>query len=606
MRFVWAVLAFVLAAASFGAGLAQRTVFLGPDSEQETVAVDEDLPYTVIDADALSLHPGTQTLRIAGDGALYTAYGRTADVEAWLSDQSYNRVSAGEDGALDTTVVEPTAEATDGTDGRDPAGSDLWIEEQTAEDELVRQEQLPEGMSMLVAVDGSAPAPSDISLVWPLDQKTPWFGPLMVLGGVFLAAGIVLYILAVRHTRRRRGPLRKGPALPPADPAGDDPAEDASEKGVISASRRSRGRRALVAVPAVVLSAGLLAGCTADSWPELGAQQTETPTPTPTATAAPDQKPSSLTEAQADRIIAEISETVGAADEALDADLAAQRLTGLALRTREVNYQLRAEIEYPAPAAIPSAPATIVLPQAVEGWPRTALLIVADEEDSTVAPTVMAMTQDDPWSAYRVSYLASLEAAAETPQLAPVWLGAALVAPDSPFLALAPDDVPAAYADLMGNGDASEYADLFDTSNDGFLSAVAENRQATIDAFNETGAETGTIEYAQGPGDTAPVALATLDSGAIIAVGIEETVTVRPTDEDAVIRFGDSADLAFLTGETESATGVQTTYTDQLFFFVPAQGSAEKIRLLGYSSAIQAAELLPEPEDAGDAEPEGE
>ena len=605
MRFVWAVLAFVLAAASFGAGLAQRTVFMGPDSEQETVAVDEELPYTVIDADAFSLHAGTQTLRIAGEGTLYAAYGRTADVEAWLSDQTYNRVSAGEDGGLETTVVEPTVEAGDATAGRNPAGSDLWIEEQTADDELLRQEHLPDGVSMIVAVDGSSPAPSDISLVWPLDQKTPWFGPLMVLGGVLLAAGIVLYILAVRHTRRRRGPLRKGPSLPPPTDPGDGGAlEAAAQKGVISTSRRSRGGRALIAVPAVMVTAGLLAGCTADSWPELGAEPSATPTPTPTATTAPDQKPSALTEAQADRIIGEISETVGAADESLDADLASQRLSGLALQTREVNYRLRAEIEYPAPAAIPSAPATIVLPQAVEGWPRTALVIVADEEDTTVAPTIMAMTQDDPWSAYRVSYLASLEAAAETPQLAPAWLGAALVAPDSPFLALAPDDVPAAYADLMGNGDESEYADLFDTSNDGFLSAVGENRQATIDAFNETGAETGTIEYAQGPGDTDPVALATLDSGAIVAVGIQETVTVRPTDEDAVIKFGDSADLAFLTGETESATGVQTTYTDQLFFFVPAQGSTEKIRLLGYSSAIQAADLLPEAEDAGDAEGE--
>ncbi|WP_324011381.1 glycosyl transferase [Microbacterium sp. JZ37] len=605
MRFVWAVLAFVLAAASFGAGLAQRTVFLGPESAEQTVSVDEELPYLVIDGDAFALRPGAQTLTVRGEGPLYTAYGRTADLEAWLSDQRYNRVSAGDGDELVTSVVEPEVEPTDGTEGRNPQGSDLWIEEQTAEDEIVRTDQLPEGMSMLVAVDGSQPAPSDVSIVWPLDQKTPWFGPLMVLGGIFLVTGLVLYILALRHTRRRRGPIRKGPALPPAE--GDD---DGASKGVISTSRR--GRRALVAVPALGLSVGLLAGCTADSWPELGGAPTPTPTPTATATLAPDQQPSSLTEAQADRIVGEISETVAAADESLDIDLASHRLSGLALETREVNYRLRAEIEdYPQAVSIPTGPASIVLPQAVEGWPRTALLIVADEDDTTVAPTILSMTQDDPWSRYRVTYLANLEAAAETPQLAPAWLGAALVAPDSPFLALAPDQVAAAYADIIGRGEESEYAELFDISNDGFLTAVAEKRQATIDSFNETGAETGTIEYAQGANPTPPIALATLDSGAIVAVGVDETETVRPTNEDAVIRFEDDAALSLLTGETESPTGVETRYTDQLFFFVPAQGSDERIRLLGYTSAIQSAELLPEPEDAeaseGDADaPEGE
>lgn len=590
MRFVWAVLAFVLAAASFGAGLAQRTVFLGPDSAEQSVSVDEDLPYLVIDGDAFALRPGAQTLTVRGDGPLYTAYGRTSDVEAWLSDQRYSRVSAGADDQLETEVVEPSVEAGEATAGRNPAGSDLWIEEQTAEDEIVRRDQLPEGMSMLVAVDGTQPAPSDISLVWPLDQRTPWFGPLMVLGGIFLAAGLVLYILALRQARRRRGPIRKGPSGPAAD-------DEGASKGVISTSRRGKGRRALLAIPALGVSTALLAGCTADDWPEFGDGPTPTPTPTATATVAPDQKPSTLTQAQADRIVGEISDTVARADTDLDEGIAAQRLSGLALQTREVNYRLRKEIEdHPAAVSIPQGPASVVLPQAAEGWPRTALVIVADPDDATVAPSILSMTQDDPWSRYRVSYLANLEAAAETPALAPVWLGAALVAPDSPFLVLAPNQVATAYADIIGKGDKSEYADLFDIEGDGFLTAVAEKRKATIDAFNETGAETGRIEYAQGANDAPPTALATLDSGAIVSVGVDETETVRPTDDDAVIRFEDDAALALLTGEKESATGVETTYTDQLFFFVPAQGSEEKVRLLGYTSAIQGAELLPEPE----------
>jgi hypothetical protein len=194
-----------------------------------------------------------------------------------------------------------------------------------------------------------------------------------------------------------------------------------------------------------------------------------------------------------------------------------------------------------------------------------------------------------------------MQGGAQIPQLAPDWLGAALVPPDSSFLLIAPDELAAAYADIIGNGEESEFAGLFDTENDGFLAAVAEKRQATLDGFNETGEETGTMEFAQQPSDTEPVALATLDSGAIVAVGIEEAETATPNNEDAEIRLTDPA-VSFLAGEEETATGVRTTYRDQLFFFVPAQGSTEQIRLLGYVSSLHGAEILPEPEEDASAD----
>ena len=47
-----------------------------------------------------------------------------------------------------------------------------------------------------------------------------------------------------------------------------------------------------------------------------------------------------------------------------------------------------------------------------------------------------------------------------------------------------------------------------------------------------------------------------------------------------------------LAGADQSATGFSTTFTDQLFFYVPGQGSNEKIRLLGYSSDILDAKVI--------------
>ena len=94
MRFVWAVAAFVLAAVMIGAGIAQRTVFQGPKTETASISVEEDAPYLLIDGAVLNQLPGAQTLRAQGDGDIFAAYGRTADMEAWLSDTAYNEVYA--------------------------------------------------------------------------------------------------------------------------------------------------------------------------------------------------------------------------------------------------------------------------------------------------------------------------------------------------------------------------------------------------------------------------------------------------------------------------------------------------------------------------------
>ena len=73
MRFVWAVVAFVLAAALIGAGIAQRTIFMGPDSVQEKVQIEEPAPFILLDGDVLRAHPGAQTLLISGDGDIFSA-----------------------------------------------------------------------------------------------------------------------------------------------------------------------------------------------------------------------------------------------------------------------------------------------------------------------------------------------------------------------------------------------------------------------------------------------------------------------------------------------------------------------------------------------------
>jgi hypothetical protein len=625
VRFVWAVAAFVVAAMMIGLGIAQRTVFEAPPAESTAVPAGEDEPYTLIDGSVLNLFPGAQTLTAEGDGTIFAAYGRTADVEAWLADVPYNHVTVGGDGALQTQVVEPgsgedgaspapspapsetaAADATvgdaaaadpaaaDAAATRSPVGSDLWLDEFQQERRLSTPLQLPEDMSVLLASDGTEPAPSEVSVTWPVDRSTPWAGPLIVGGGIVLVVGVILYILGIRHVRRSRGPRRKGLPLPVTEPI--DLSIEGADKGVISAGpsprRRSIGRRRpFIVVPALAVSAALLAGCSADAWPRFA--PAETPSPTPSVIVPEGQQSPAVTESQAERILTRISQTVADADAARDSTLAATRLSGPALAERQTNYTLRGALpDVAAPPAIPDQPVEIILPQQSDTWPRSVLTVVEDPQDATVAPTIMLMTQTDPWSEYKAEYIASLEASTSLPELPAPYVGSVLAPPDSAFLRLAPAEVAAAYADLINNGDNSTFAADFDTSGDLLLPSITQNQQQRLDQFNQTASDTGKLEFQATAGTAAPIALTTNDGGAIVAVEVHENDRVSPTNPDAVIRLENNAVVKTLVGVDQSAKGFTTTYTDQLFFYVPLEASDEPIRLLGYrSNILQAKEI---------------
>jgi hypothetical protein len=611
VRFVWAVAAFVLAALMIGAGIAQRTVFQGPKTETASISVEEDAAYLLIDGAVLNQLPAAK-LRAQGEGDIFAAYGRTSDMEAWLADTAYNAVAV-EDGEISTTMVEPQitpAEeevpvATDGTAAsgevaeaaapRTPIGSDLWLDEFQQTDILIAPLSLPDDMSVLVAADGVAPAPSNVTITWPIANATPWAGPLIAGGAILMAIGAVLYLLGIRHARRRRGPRRKGLPLPVTEPI--DVAPDGAGKGVISSSQGRRravtsGRRAFAVLPAVAVSALLFTGCSPSYWPQLGASAT--PTPTATVIVPEGQQTPAVTKAQAERIIGRIAATAADADEARDEALAATRLDGAVLAARSTNYALRGAIaDYKAPAPIPAEPLEIVLPEAYDDWPRSVMAVVDDEE--TKSSSIMVLTQQDAWSPYKLSYQASLEASTLMPDLAPVYIGATQVPPDSSFLVLPPGELAAAYADIITNGEASEYYDLFEAEGDHLRESIAADRQRRLEVFNQTAAtsaKTGDLTFSAAPGEQDPFAMLTLESGAIVAVNVNETDTVTPTNADAVIKLENNPTVKTLAGADQSSTGFSTTFTDQIFFYVPGQGSNEKIRLLGFSSDILDAKVI--------------
>ncbi|GIT79309.1 hypothetical protein LLS1_09780 [Leifsonia sp. LS1] len=604
MRFVLAIVAFVVAAVMIVAGIAQRTVFAPPSQLTATANVPGDARYVVIAGSALNAHTGQQTLSVTGaedPAAQVVAIGRTDDVTAWLGTEKY--VAVGYDsttGALTTRMVTPkaasgststpspgaTAGATEGTSssaaGPNPTGSDLWLEEYDGQDAQVTRMNIPDGVSVLVASDGTKPAPSTITVTWPVDSSTPWAFPLIIGGLVLLVIGIALYLWGLYTHRRSRGPRRKsGPKMPKLPKA--PKYKPTSEVETTPRGRRST-RRARVIAPAVLVGALTLSGAGAAF-----ADETPTPTPTPTSTttAVPkpaNQLPPAVTVPQLERIVKRISVSAANADAKADPNLAKQRFTGAALQLREANYAIRAKkADQPALPAIPSDPIVLSLPQATDSWPRTVVAVIEmpkDAEGKDQAPQALTLVQDSPRDNYMVEYAISLEPKAKVPNLAPASIGAAAVRPDSKLLALPPNQVAAAYGDVLMNGDQSKYASLFSADGDTLRTAVGAEWKAQQKAAVPA---TASLTFTSAVGPNPDVAMATNDSGALVWVDLQETQQLKVVEAGAEVNAGPTAAAL---GVASSKTGVETTFGYQLAFYVPPAGSDAKITLLGFAQGM--------------------
>ncbi|PJJ63568.1 hypothetical protein [Compostimonas suwonensis] len=620
MRFVLAIVAFVVAAGMIVLGIAQRTVLLAPDTISLVAPVDSELPFTVIEGEALNAKPEGQTLSVKGSADIFVAYGRTADVTSWLGDQTYNVVSydhdtdefvstvvtgepapivtPSDDAATDATTPPAAVTPKPAVVGPDPAGSDLWLQEYSGANAIIAPMNVPRDVSVIVASDGTAPAPDKLAVSWPLDNSTPWAGPLIVGGSVLLLLGILLYLWAFIHLRRSQGPRRKsitkGPKMPkPPKAIRYKP----TKKSAITSTPRGRRstRRSLIAVvPAVLVGSLALSGCSADFWPDFQAPaSSSTPTPTPGSTELPateleDVIPPVVTVPQLEKIVKDVSAIATNGDSSLNPDTAAVRFAGPALDLRKANYAIRGAIpDFAQPTPVPAGPLSLTLPVAIESWPRT-VMTVTQNADTTLPPTALVLTQATPRDNYKVQYAITLEADATIPDVAPASIGAPLVAPDVKLLVLPPEQLAAAYGDILNLGEASQYYDLFDADGDSL------REQVGLDAKNAKKASlpsTASIEFTNAPGTGPTLALGTNDSGAIVAVNLTETEVVKPVAEGATVSPENAAKA--LSGVTASTKGVQSVYGDQLLFYVPAAGSNEKIKLLGFSTGLTSSSELP-------------
>jgi hypothetical protein len=331
---------------------------------------------------------------------------------------------------------------------------------------------------------------------------------------------------------------------------------------------RTTGRR-LAAATAVVVTSALLAGCSQ-----------ELPTPQPEAAAGP-----MLSEDQQVKVISAVDGVLKTSVEKRTVKGLNARLVGPALEIR--TSQLKVATIREKDDLITEVPADYqrIMPPTADTWPRTGYSITELTEDLDTARLV-AFEQAEARQAYKMWGWVQLLPDTTLPAFADKEIGSDAVAADDASLVATPTDALAQYSDILTRGPKSKFAKGFAVSDSDLLRRVQQDA-ATIregDDFEASDAKY-TIKFAPRKGDLR--AVRTADGGAVV-MGVltgEELLTAEEGAEVTPLTETQAA----LIGDGDRTNVLRVGYTDVVALYVPAKGSTEKIRPIGYQHTATSA-----------------
>lgn len=307
----------------------------------------------------------------------------------------------------------------------------------------------------------------------------------------------------------------------------------------------------------------------------LSACATPLPAPSPEPPAA--VAPPALSVTQSTSVLGDLGSVLSAADAALDPSLLAPRVIGPALAMRSAEY-LRdtATAGQRTPTALPTKAQVQIVPQTTT-WPRVQLVVTVQPDDLQ-APRVLILEQPTPRDRYALWGWARMFPNASTPRTTDAEKGSPVLAPDASGLAMRPDQVLTAYADVMANGDASASAASF--AADPFRDSVAQTRQTLTSNVQEVGqvAETYT------PSGPPLTVIGDAEGGALVVGAMSTVSTVTITLAGATLTL--SPFEATAAGVAQAGKSLTRTYTDVLVFHVPRAGSGTQVQLIAAEAVL--------------------
>ena len=592
VRLKTAALLVLLGLLTMLAGIGQLT-FWAP-SETVTASVPSDTkaaPLTVIDQKLIALHDGPVKIKIQGEGNFIVATGRPDDVEAWVGETAHNTLTGVSADQKSLEVSSADGEAT----APSPAGSDLWVSTENASGDLDYTWNPPADgeWSLLVAGDGTQPAPSSISMTFPNNATTPWAVPLIVLGIIIILIGAALPFIAKALNNRRKHDDDDEPrdggettTLPVQPSTAKSPgvAAPTTQSPAVQPPAGDKGRRpgagtegpALRVTALAATMAAVLVGGTA-----VAAQATTTPEATTTSSAAATAEEATpvMLESQLQRILEQVASTVDAADAAKDAAKLAPRVDKMELQVRTQNYKIRSTVsayEPRMPVRATKLQSSVISTK--RDWPRTVFALTQGE--GNVVPQVLTLVQLSPRENYKLWGSAPLQPGTNFPSFPIPRKGTEPVpASDSTGLAYSGNEALEILSEMLTNPESPNRSKLADGQSSPYIAGALAYQADTVK--NGTSAN---FKFTHTPVTNQTVVLRTADGGAVVVGRLDFAFEGTPKAAGDKLLLED--DSAVFAGGKETTTGMVLNFAESVAVYIPPAGSADPMKLVAATRGL--------------------
>ncbi|HET7139603.1 MAG TPA: hypothetical protein VFI36_05510 [Arthrobacter sp.] len=558
MRFKTAVALVLLGLLTLLAGIGQKTIWA--PAETFTASAPSDAaaaPLTVIAQNLRTSQGGTVKIKIEGDGNFMLAAGRPDDVDAWVGPTAHNTITGVSEDRKSLQVEHAGGDAT----APNPSGSDLWVSTENASGELEYSWTPPADgeWSLLLAADGTKPAPSSVSMTFPNDTSTPWAIPLMVLGALLILGGIALTVLSARRN----------------DGEGDGTGSLFARRARAKAEARSSSRLGMVSAGAV--TAAVTALVVAGTGAAANAATTPAPAPESGSAAAAQAASPVLLDAQFRRILEQVSSAADAGDAAKDAAKLAERMAGTELEVRTQNYKIRSQVgTYEARMPVRSTKLLTTAVTSNRSWPRSVLAVT--QGDGNVVPQLLTLVQPSPRENYKLTETTPLQPGTTFPAISRGGT-ATQASSDKSGLLYSGDEALAGLADRLTNAESSFKDKVVEGTSSPYIADTLAYQAEVVKA-----GENGTFTFTHKVVPESTVVYRTADGGALVLGRINFGFDGTPKAAGDKLTIGD--DAAALAGGKDTTTGMVLNFAESMAVYIPPAGSTDPIKLVAATRGL--------------------
>jgi hypothetical protein len=578
LRFKTAVALVLLGLLTLLAGIGQKTIWAPAETVTATAPADSKAaPLTVIDHKLRTVEGGTVTIKVKGEGSFLLAAGRPDDVDAWVGKTAHNTVTGLSEDKKALQVERTDGEAKAPT----PAGSDLWVSTENASGELEYTWSAPADgdWSLLLASDGTKPAPSSISMTFPNDTSTPWAVPLMVLGGLLMIASAALLVL-----KPKGGTPGQGGSIVSL---GSQFAKRARAKAAARASAKAgtgSGTRLSILVAAVTAAVLAATG--------VAAQASQTPQPAatgasssaaPSGSAAPAAGDSPvLLDAQFRRILEQVASATDAGDAAKDAKKLTARVAGTELEVRTQNYKIRSRVaSYDARMPVRSTKLLTTVVTSKRAWPRSVLAVTQGE--GNVVPQLLTLVQSSPRENYKLVGTTPLQPGTTFPSIERNGTET-LAKDDKSGLLYSGEEALAGLADRLTKANSTFKDKLVEGESSPY---IADTLSYQSDVVKEGVNGKFAFSHKVVPGST--VVFRTADGGALVLGRLTFNFDGTPKSDGDKLSIG--SDAAVLAGGKETTSGMVLNFAESMAVYVPPTDSKDPMKLVAATRGLVGAKF---------------